>query len=148
MPIPDKDRPDTWVSCQPGAYAPYDAPTLAGSPLLMDSSEFNVVVRREGAALVVAPEGELDMATVDSLRAALEGDLGDARSLVLDLRGLGFLDTSGLQLVFEQQRRAEQEGFSFVLVRGQRHVQRLFEIAGMNDRLTIVDEVKDVQDHG
>ena len=98
--------------------------------------------------MIVAPEGELDMATVDSLRSALEGDLGDARSLVLDLRGLGFLDTSGLQLVFEQQRRAEQEGFSFVLVRGQRHVQRLFEIAGMNDRLTIVDEVKDVQDHG
>ena len=114
----------------------------------MDSSEFNVVVQREGAALIVAPEGELDMATVDSLRAALEADLGDARSLVLDLRGLGFLDTSGLQLVFEQQRRAEQEGFSFVLVRGQRHVQRLFEIAGMNDRLTIVDEVKDVPDHG
>lgn len=112
----------------------------------MDSNEFNVVVRREGAAFIVAPEGELDMATVDSLRAALETDLGDARFLVLDLRGLGFLDTSGLQLVFEQQRRSEEEGsFSFVLVRGQRHVQRLFDIAGMNDRLTIVDDVQDVE---
>ena len=111
----------------------------------MDPTEFNVVVRREGAALVVAPEGELDMATVASLREALEADRGDASVLVLDLRGLGFLDTSGLQLVFEQQRRAEEEGFSFVLVRGQRHVQRLFEIAGMNDRLTVVDEAHDVQ---
>ena len=126
-------------------HAPYDATALGRSLLLMDSNEFNVVVRREGAALVVAPEGELDMATVDSLRAELETDLGDARLLVLDLRGLDFLDTSGLQLVFEQQRRAEHEGFSFVLVRGQRHVQRLFEIAGMNDRLMIVDEVKDAQ---
>lgn len=116
------------------------------SLLLMDSNEFNVVVRREGAALVVAPAGELDMATVDSVRAALEADRDDARFLVLDLRGLGFLDTSGLQLVFEQQARAEREGFSFVLVRGQRHVQRLFEIAGMNDRLTIVDELRDAQD--
>ncbi len=111
----------------------------------MDPSEFNVVVRREGAALVVAPTGELDMATVATLRASLETELGDARVLVLDLRGLNFLDTSGLQLVFEQQRRAEDEGFSFVLVRGQRHVQRLFEIAGMNDRLTIVDDVEDAQ---
>ena len=111
----------------------------------MDPNEFNVVVRREGAAFVVAPEGELDMATVDSLRAALETELGDARFLVLDLRGLGFLDTSGLQLVFEQQRRSEAEDFSFVLVRGQRHVQRLFDIAGMNDRLTIVDDVQDVE---
>lgn len=111
----------------------------------MDSSEFNVDVRREQEALVVAPEGELDMATVDTLRARLEADLGDARFLVLDLRGLDFLDTSGLQLVFEQQRRAEEAGFGFVLVRGQRHVQRLFDIAGMNDRLTIVDDVQDVQ---
>ena len=118
------------------------------SPPLMDSIDFNVVVRREGAALVVAPEGELDMGTVHSLRAALEADLGDARFLVLDLRGLGFLDTSGLQLVFEQQQRAEQAGFSFVLVRGQPHVQRVFEIAGMNDRLTVVDEVHDVQYRG
>ena len=114
----------------------------------MDSTDFNVAVRREGAALVVAPEGELDMATVGSLRERLEVDLGGARYLVLDLRGLGFLDTSGLQLVFEQQRRAEREGFSFVLVRGKRHVQRLFDIAGMNDRLTIVDDVQDVEDHG
>lgn len=114
----------------------------------MDSHEFNVAVRREGAVLVVAPEGELDMATVDALRGELEVELGDARFLVLDLRGLGFLDTSGLQLVFEQQKRSEREGFTFVLVRGQPHVQRLFEIAGMNDRLTVVDEVGDVQQLG
>ena len=114
----------------------------------MDSNDFNVVVRREGAALVVAPEGELDMATVESLRTALETDLAGARFLVLDLRGLGFLDTSGLQLVFEQQRRAENEDFAFVLVRGRRHVQRLFDIAGMNDRLTIVDDIQDVQGRG
>ena len=116
--------------------------------LLMDSHEFKVVVRREGEALVVAPEGELDMATAGALRAELEADLGEARFLVLDLRGLDFLDTSGLQLVFEQQKRAEREGFAFVLVRGQRHVQRLFEIAGMNDRLTVVDEVGDVNELG
>ena len=114
----------------------------------MDSPDFNVAVRREGAALVVAPEGELDMAAVRALREKLEVDLGDARFLVLELRGLSFLDTSGLQLVFEQQKRSEREGFAFVLVRGQPHVQRLFEIAGMNDRLTLVDEVGDVHERG
>lgn len=113
---------------------------------VVDPTEFNVVVRREGAALIFAPEGELDMATVDSLRARLNGDLGGARFLVLDLRGLRFLDTSGLQLVLQQQRRAQREGFAFVLVRGRRHVQRLFDIAGMNPWLTFVDEAKDVED--
>jgi anti-sigma B factor antagonist len=111
----------------------------------MDSHEFNVVSRREGSALVVAPEGELDMATVGDLRAELEGDLDGVSTLVLDLRGLGFLDTSGLQLVFEQQKRAEDGDYSLVLVRGPHNVQRLFDIAGMNDRLTFVEEVPDVE---
>lgn len=114
----------------------------------MDSPEFTVAVHREGAALIVAPVGELDMATVEPLRAELEADLADARLLVLDLRGLRFLDTSGLQLVFEQQKRAELEGFEFVLVRGRPEVQRLFDIAGMNDRLTIVEGLDNVHERG
>ena len=114
----------------------------------MSSPQFNVDVRREGSALVVAPQGELDMATVGEVRAELEGELGGASTLVLDLRGLTFLDTSGLQLVFEQQKRAERDSFAFVLVRGPERVQRLFDIAGMNDRLTVVEEVSDVETRG
>ena len=50
--------------------------------------------------------------------------------LVLDLRAVGFMDTSGLRLVISQQRRAEAGGYRFVVVPGSAKIQRLFEIAG------------------
>ena len=102
------------------------------------SPEFSVHGRRERSALVVAPRGELDLVTVPKVRAVLqdhrEGDL------VLDLREVAFMDTSGVHLIFEQQRRAEADGFSFALVRGPDPLQQLFDIVGLTHRLTFVDE--------
>ena len=75
------------------------------------------------------------MATVEQVRAVCEASGG---RLVLDLRGVEFLDTSGLNLILEQQRLADADGFSFTVVQGPEHVQRLFEIAGLNHRLHFV----------
>jgi anti-sigma B factor antagonist len=97
--------------------------------------DFSVDVRRHPGAVVVAPRGDVDMATVEHVRAACEASGG---RLVLDLRGVEFLDTSGLNLILEQQRLADADGFSFTVVRGPRHVQRLFDITGLNHRLHFV----------
>jgi len=48
----------------------------------------------------------------------------------LDLRDVGFMDTSGLRLVIEEQQRAAAGRYRFAVVPGPRKVQRLFEIAG------------------
>jgi anti-sigma B factor antagonist len=102
--------------------------------------EFRVDVGRDGAAVVVAPVGELDLATVVPLREVLDRFEGCA-AVVLDLRGVSFIDSAGLSLVMEQQRRAEREGVEFRLVRGPRAVQRLFELTGVSRHLVWVDEV-------
>ena len=104
-----------------------------------DDAPFHVDVRRQGEALVVAPRGDVDLATVGQVRHALDG-AGEAATVVLDLRGVDFLDTSGLQLVLEQRRRAEREGIALVLVRGHRGVQRIFDVAGMTAALAFVDD--------
>src|SRR4051794_27139416 len=97
--------------------------------------DFSVDVLRHSGAVVVAPRGDVDMATVDQLRAA--SDVPDGR-LVLDLRAVEFLDTSGINFILEWQRHADADGVSFALVRGPEHVQRLFDIAGLNHRLRFV----------
>ncbi|HET8980286.1 MAG TPA: STAS domain-containing protein [Solirubrobacteraceae bacterium] len=89
--------------------------------------QFTVDVFRDGAAVVVAPRGELDLATVNQLRNELARH-ASAPVLVLDLRGLTFMDSSGVALVLEQQRSAEAAGSDFRLVPGPRAVQRLFEM--------------------
>jgi anti-sigma B factor antagonist len=78
------------------------------------------------------------MATVDEVAGACaRASVGGV--LVLDLRGIEFMDTSGLRLVLEHQRRADATGLRFVLVRGPAVVQRLFEVAGLGHQLTFVD---------
>lgn len=111
---------------------------------MQPGDDFTVEVHRRPGAAVVAPAGEIDVATVERLRSCLRECEKDVESLVLDLRGVEFMDTSGLQLIFEQQRRAARSNLQFAVVRGPRQLQRLFEIAGFGDRLRLVDDPADV----
>jgi anti-sigma B factor antagonist len=89
--------------------------------------------------------GELDIATADSVKAALEGtQAASPRILVIDLRELAFMDSTGLQVVLQAARRAETHGGRLVLVRGPRPVQRVFELAQLESRLAFVDEPGEV----
>jgi anti-anti-sigma factor len=90
--------------------------------------------------LVVAPRGEIDLATVDQVREAVERERRQGEDMVLDLREVGFMDTSGLRYVLEIVDRAERDSFALRIVRGPTPVQRVFEVSGLEPRLPFVDE--------
>jgi anti-anti-sigma factor len=96
---------------------------------------FGVHVHEADGTTVVVVEGEVDIATVEAVRQALKRTAGP---LLLDLSGVTFLDTSGLRLVVEQDRDAKATGRPFSIVAGPPEVQRLFDIAGLRDRLPFV----------
>lgn len=97
-------------------------------------SLFDVTTERRDGALHVMPAGELDIAAADRLRAGLaERTAGEG--LVLDLRGLEFMDTSGIQVVVEAFRAARDEDFELRILRAPDFVQRVFEIAGLEEVL-------------
>jgi anti-sigma B factor antagonist len=105
------------------------------------SADFDVATERQDGTLLVMPRGEIDLATVDFVREAVEGNWADeVDQLVLDLRGVGFMDTSGLRYVLELNDRAQRDGFGLRLVRGPGPVQRVFEVAGLAPRLPFVDD--------
>jgi len=89
----------------------------------------------------VIPHGEIDLASVGLLEAKLR-ELRDTGfdHLVLDLREVAFMDTQGLAAVIEAQQSAAASGTEFVLVRGPERIHRLFEMIGLADRLTVVDD--------
>ena len=97
--------------------------------------EFSVSRRRAGDAIVVAPAGEIDLATVDAVEAEVEAALADGPTLVLDLREVTFIDSAGLRLVLQNSRAIA----SFGVVRGPLEVQRVFDLVGLDDRLTMLD---------
>jgi stage II sporulation protein AA (anti-sigma F factor antagonist) len=112
------------------------------------TDDFTVEVQRHPGAAVVSPAGEIDVATVDQLRERLLACEADSPMVVLDLRRVEFMDTSGLQLVFECQRRAQAGGPAFALVRGSRQIERLFEIAGFGPGLRVLDDPAEVTGEG
>jgi anti-anti-sigma factor len=95
---------------------------------------------RDGPVAVIAPTGELDLSGAAVLEEEVDRLLGDAgvATIVLDLRGLDFMDSSGLRLVVVTDMRARAAGRRFALVRGGDTVHRVFEITRMSDRLDFV----------
>jgi anti-anti-sigma factor len=108
--------------------------------LVAAPGNFDVLTTREPIGLVVVPRGEIDLATVDLVREAVEREHQPGEAVVLDLREVAFMDTSGLRFVLELIERGDREGFGLRLVRGPSAVQRVFEVSGLAPRLPFVDE--------
>lgn len=99
----------------------------------MAMPDFHADGRREGSALIVAARGEIDMATAPRIEAVLRDGEGEVETVVLDLREVTFLDTSGIRLIVSEQKRAREHGHRFAVVRGPRSVERIFAIAGLDE---------------
>jgi anti-sigma B factor antagonist len=93
------------------------------------------------AVAFVTLRGELDVLSVGELEPELDrlAEEPGVEIVVLDLRGLEFLDSGGLRLTILTERRLRGVGRRLVLVRGPLPVQRVFEITRMTDRLAFVD---------
>ena len=89
-----------------------------------------------GRTVVIALAGELDLAGAATLEQELAGV--DARAVVVDLRGLGFMDSSGLRALAVAALRAQSAGRRFALVPGAAQVMRVFDITRMRERLEFV----------
>jgi anti-sigma B factor antagonist len=103
-------------------------------------NHFRVEVRSQGRASVITVSGELDLAS----SAALEEELvrvaeSDSEQVILDLRGLEFMDSTGLSTLVKAHQRAQEAGQRFGLVRGPQQVQRLLSLTGVAERLPFAD---------
>ena len=97
---------------------------------------FTCQVSREEGEAVVSPRGELDMATVGAVEAELQQlRQNGVGNIVLDLGGLTFMDSSGLHLLVKWTKEASKDGFEFQLEPGPPAVQRIFELAAVNEAL-------------
>jgi anti-sigma B factor antagonist len=89
---------------------------------------FRVDVTRSDGEVRVSPVGELDMSTVPELETSLAEAAQHGRVVIVDLRGLEFMDSTGLTLLTRWSLAAERDGFNLALVAGNDRIQRLFEI--------------------
>jgi anti-anti-sigma factor len=71
-------------------------------------------IRGDGST-VLSVSGELDLGTVPALKDALDRLAAAKRRVVLDLRELMFMDSTGLHLIINAKRQADLDGWDFAL---------------------------------
>ena len=112
------------------------SPSLTAAEVL-DLGVLTLRSERAGDTHVIALSGELDIASVRDVEAELASVEAAARlaRLVIDLRDVTFIDSSGLRLVLEASRRADTTAYRLALVRPGPRVFRAFEISGIDTLL-------------
>lgn len=107
-----------------------------------DLEFFAVEVQRREHVTIVQPRGELDAATAETLRSALDAAIANATldmdhraRLELDLRGLSFIDSAGLHLLVALDRRAERDGFQLTLLAPAAPINRAIKLCGLDQIL-------------
>jgi anti-sigma B factor antagonist len=89
----------------------------------------------DGASVTV--RGEVDMATAPQLRdTLLELVDAGANRIVLDCRGLDFLDSSGIGVLIAVRKRLGDDG-SLTLEAPQAHVRKVLELTGVSEHVSI-----------
>jgi len=97
------------------------------------------MVETECDVVRVCPFGEVDIDTVGRIREQLENATTlEAKHVVLDLRGVTFLDSTGLHLVLEADAASRAQHWEFGLIGGPPDVQRIFDLTGARARLPFI----------
>jgi len=106
-----------------------DEPNL----LEWEPEPFVIDVRPARARVVLVARGELDVATVGQLAAAIDEIAGRGfKAIALDLRETSFMDSSGVHLLLEQTAR---EDAKVTVIDVSRPVRRVLDLTGVRHLL-------------
>jgi anti-sigma B factor antagonist len=86
----------------------------------------------------LAVAGELCLSTSGEFETAVHGVPKDALLVVLDLSAVTFIDCSGMHVILRAAARFRATGRRLVLLNDSRVIQRLFEVAGVDDEVEFV----------
>jgi anti-sigma B factor antagonist len=108
-----------------------------------DTLGIQVTATDDGQAMLFALDGNLDIATSPSLRAALlERAEHDRHEIIVDLSRLEFLDSTGLGALIGARKRAAEHGGSLRLVAHEGQILRLLRITGLLDVFAVYPSVE------
>ena len=96
--------------------------------------------REEGDAVRIAASGELDLVSALTFEKEVRrAEDRQPKTVILDLRRLSFMDSTGLRLILSAHARAHTRKRRLCIVLGTEPVKRLFRLAGVTRRLDIVE---------
>lgn len=106
------------------------------------ADHFRVQARSQGSTRILAVSGELDLAAAASVEEELNAALETATQLiVVDLETLDFIDSTGLSVLVRAQQRAREAGLELGLINPGAQVERLLNLTGLSERLTLTESL-------
>jgi anti-sigma B factor antagonist len=104
--------------------------------------EFSIsAADRDGRAHLTL-RGELDLATAPELEQLVNERIDGSQEVVIDLRGLDFMDSSGIRVLVAAHARAGRAGARLFIVRPEpgSAVAKILEVAGLDGELNLLDD--------
>jgi anti-anti-sigma factor len=97
-------------------------------------------VESDGDRPVIVVRGEIDSSNVADLRECIDGVLHEGHLIVvIDLAGLEYVDSAGLNVLAGTLRRMRDAGGELWLRSPSRWTRRLLEVSGLLTRFKIID---------
>jgi anti-anti-sigma factor len=104
-------------------------------------SKFRIQVVTSAGTHTLLLSGESDLASGPELETVVRGLCSSGTSdLVLDLKDLEFIDSTGLRAILIAANLCEESGRNFRLIRVSESVRRVFEVSGIDGVLPITEE--------
>jgi len=103
-----------------------------------------VAVKQVGNTLVVRVSGEFDMVVADAFREKIDQHLetGETKNLILDLRGVSFIDSSGLGAILGRYKKICQLNGRMAVVGANPPVKKVLEISGIMKVVSFFNDEK------
>lgn len=94
--------------------------------------------RVENRSVIVAVEGELDIATADDLREHIQVAIDDHGPwLILDLSALDFMDSSGLNVIINAYRTVRDTDGALALAALNERVTKVVRLVGLHRQVPV-----------
>ena len=95
-----------------------------------------IEIKRSADVTTIELAGRLDTTTAPALDKAINSDIGDTKSLILNMKGLKYISSAGLRVLLSAQKKMRKSG-SMKLTNVCEDIMEVFEMTGFSDILTI-----------
>ena len=95
-----------------------------------------IEIKKNEEETIIEIAGRLDTITAPALDKTINEDIGDAKKLVLDMKGLEYISSAGLRVLLAAQKKMQKSG-SMKVTGVCEDVMEVFEMTGFADILVI-----------
>ena len=95
-----------------------------------------IEIKKNADETIIEIVGRLDTITAPMLDKTINEDIGDAKNLVLDVKGMEYISSAGLRILLATQKKMQKIG-TMKLTNVCEEVMDVFEMTGFADILTI-----------